>query len=248
MPFKIKATLVAFVGDEEKYPCHFQYNIGDEIIYDGEQYIGRVCPAILGALGQNFDRMYELGPRATGPGHYFPFWYAPPSVKDPSKKQLDGLGFSSVFQTHIEPQYNMANLIPPNAYQWPPYKGPVGKEITVMCPDLRTAALFVLEAIDLADKGYIVPFFRRQMLIMHKVIFKQGIKVDDILNEFTENEQLEAYPPLSVEIIPPLMDEMVLLAYMEIKNGQAFVTDKGIKRLEDFKATLSQEEIRLLNL
>lgn len=248
MPFKVKATLVAFIGDEEKYPCHFQYQIGDEIIYDGEKYIGRVCPAILGVLGQNKDRMYELGLRATGPGHYFPFWYAPPSVKDPSKKQLDGLGFSSVFRTHVEPQYNMANLVPPNAYQWPPYKGPVGKEITLMCPDLRTAALFRIEAIDLADKGFIVPFFRRQMAIMNKVLRKQGIQIEKILEEFSENEKLQAYPPLSEEIIPPLLEDLTLLSFVEIIEEKAFVTQKGAERLKEFKATLTEEEIKLLDM
>ena len=31
------------MGNEKEYPCHFGYKIGDEFIYDGEQFIGRVC-------------------------------------------------------------------------------------------------------------------------------------------------------------------------------------------------------------
>jgi len=26
--FKVKVTVVGFLGDEEKYPCHFQHKIG----------------------------------------------------------------------------------------------------------------------------------------------------------------------------------------------------------------------------
>ncbi len=44
--FKVKATVIGFAGDEEKYPCHFQHKVGDEFIYDGEKYIGRICPGM----------------------------------------------------------------------------------------------------------------------------------------------------------------------------------------------------------
>ncbi len=46
MAFKIKATLVEFMGDEKSFPCHFCYKIGDSFIYDGEEFQGRVCPGI----------------------------------------------------------------------------------------------------------------------------------------------------------------------------------------------------------
>ena len=48
--FQVKSTVVNFLGDEDKYPCHFQYKIGDEFIYDGEKFIGRVCPDLLSLL------------------------------------------------------------------------------------------------------------------------------------------------------------------------------------------------------
>ena len=46
MSFKVKATVIAFLGDARKYPCHFQHQIGDEFIYDGEKFIGRICPSM----------------------------------------------------------------------------------------------------------------------------------------------------------------------------------------------------------
>ncbi len=48
--FQVKATVIGFAGDEEKYPCHFQHKVGDTFIYDGEKYIGRICPGFSAAL------------------------------------------------------------------------------------------------------------------------------------------------------------------------------------------------------
>ncbi|MGA2109355.1 MAG: hypothetical protein ABSH25_17125 [Syntrophorhabdales bacterium] len=36
-------------------------------------------------------------------------------------------------------------------------------------------------------------------------------------------------------------EELTLMSYLEIKDGKAFVTDKGIKKVEDFKAGLPVE-------
>jgi uncharacterized repeat protein (TIGR04076 family) len=43
--FRVKATVVAALGDPENYPCHFNYKIGDEIIYDGAEIRGGSRPA-----------------------------------------------------------------------------------------------------------------------------------------------------------------------------------------------------------
>ena len=50
MAFKIRATLVEFMGDEKRFPCHFCYTIGDSFTYDGEEFHGRVCPGVLGPM------------------------------------------------------------------------------------------------------------------------------------------------------------------------------------------------------
>jgi uncharacterized repeat protein (TIGR04076 family) len=46
MAFQVKATVIGFAGDEEKYPCHFQHKVGDEFIWDGERFIGRLPRSI----------------------------------------------------------------------------------------------------------------------------------------------------------------------------------------------------------
>lgn len=51
MAFKVKATLIDFLGDEERFPCHFLYKRGDFFVYDGEEFQGRVCAGLLGSIG-----------------------------------------------------------------------------------------------------------------------------------------------------------------------------------------------------
>jgi uncharacterized repeat protein (TIGR04076 family) len=247
--FKVKVVLKAFLGDEDKYPCHMQHRVGDEIIFDGERYIGRLCPDVWPLIVPKVTSLHQAGPRHIESPYYYPFWYAPPSVHDPAMKVYDGLGFRPVLSTHKEPQYHMANLAPPNAYKWPPHpERTVMKEIGVVCPDIRTAALFVLEAFDLAEKGFDTPFFRRQMTILNCVLGKPGIPEEGILQEFSRKERDEIYPPLSLEILSPLNDELVLMSYLERRDSGLFVTDKGLTKLEEFKKTLTPEERRALKL
>ncbi|WP_258360369.1 hypothetical protein [Moorella sulfitireducens (nom. illeg.)] len=249
MSYKVKATLVAFLGEPDKYPCHFCYELGDEIIFDGEKCIGRVCPDLFPPLVQKAMAMHVAGPRYVDPGYWYPFWYAPPSVKDLSLKKYDGLGFRNVLKTIIEPPTHMRNLLPPDAFVWPPTKERVvAKDVTVLCPDLRTAGLFKLEVIDLSDKGFDVPYFRRQMCILDRVIKNPGINLDKIPSKFTEKQIMDIYPPLVPEMLRPLAEEIELVGYMEIKDGQCFATEKGIARLKDFIATLTDEEVELLGV
>ncbi|MCX6008488.1 MAG: hypothetical protein NTW48_00325 [Chloroflexi bacterium] len=247
--FKVKMTIVDFLGDEEKYPCHFLYNIGDEFIYDGEKFIGKMCPVLVPFIIPKMYEIHSAGPRYTEPGYYYPYWYAPVSVKDPSLKKYDGRGFRNVLETRVEPQYHMANLMPANAWKWPPHgERTVSRDPMLVCPDTRTAALLKLEAFDLSDKGFDIPFFRRQMTILSKVLLKQGIEVDKILNEFSK-EQIEGiYPALSQIIVQPLVEELELMGYLEIQNGKATVTKKGQAKLEDFKASLSAVEREALQI
>jgi len=247
--FKVKMTVVDFLGDEEKYPCHFLYNIGDEFIYDGEKFIGKICPVLVPFIPSKMYEIHSAGPRYTEPGYYYPYWYAPVSVKDPSLKKYDGRGFRNVLETRVEPQYHMANLMPANAWKWPPHgERTVSRDPLLVCPDTRTAALLKLEAFDLSDKGFDIPFFRRQMTILSKVLPKQGIEVDKILNEFSK-EQIEGiYPALSQIIVQAFVEELELMGYLKIQNGKASVTKKGEAKLEDFRASLSAVEREALRV
>lgn len=249
MPFKVKATLVKFLGDTERYPCHFLHKIGDEIIWDGERLIGRVCPDVLPFLIPVMHAVRYAGPRYLNPMYYAPFWYASLSTFDPSMKKYDGLGFKVVREKIVESPYHVASLQPQNAFQWPPARERIVlKDLTVICPDTRTAAVFKVEPLDLSDAGYDIPYFRRQMVILYKIMQKPGIEVSKILDEFTEEEKYEIYPPLSPILVKVLLEELNLLNYVEIMYGKAYVTEKGKKKFERFKETLSEEEKYALRL
>jgi uncharacterized repeat protein (TIGR04076 family) len=249
MMFQVRAKLIAFAGDEEKYPCHMEHRVGDEILFDGERYIGRLCPDVWPLFTSKVAALYQAGPRYVEPAHYYPFWYAPPSVRDPSRKVFDGIGYTPVLNTYAEPKYHMANLAPLNAFKWPPHpERTVAKETIVVCPDTRTSAIFSLEAFDLSEKGFAIPFFRRQMTILDRVSKNPGVDEEAILEKFSTEERYEIYPPLVREILLPLNDELVLAGYLERRDGKTFLTAKGEKKLEQFRKTLNEEERKALRL
>jgi hypothetical protein len=247
--FKIRATVVDFLGDEEKYPCHFLYKIGDEIMWDGESFIGKICPVIIPQLIPRMQEMHSAGPRWTEPGYYYPYWTAPVSIKNPSKKKYDGRGFQNVLETRIEPKYHMANLMPPKAWIWPPHsKLDINRDPGFYCPDTRTAVAFKLEAIDLSSKGFDTPFFRREMTILHKVLPKPGIKLEKIIDEFTKEENEGIYPALNQLMMGVFFEELELMGYLDIKDGKATISEKGKKKLDDFIKSLSNEEREALHM
>ena len=247
--FKVRTTVIDVLGDESKYPCHFNYKIGDEIIWTGAEYKGRICPAILTMLGQKVQNLHTAGPRYIEPGHYHPFWYAPVSTYDPSLKKYDGIGFRPVLKTIEDDKYGMSKLRPANSFKWPPHpERTVSKAVTLTCPDLRTAVLFKLEAFDLADDGDSVTYFRRDMCILDRVLPKPGIAVENIINEFTKEEIEDIYPSLSQMLINCLVEDLELMGYLKIEEGKATVTQKGEAKLENFRGTLSAEEREALKI
>jgi uncharacterized repeat protein (TIGR04076 family) len=247
MPFKVKATLIAFLGDEKKYPCQFGYEIGDEIIFDGETFVGRICPDILSLLAPKMYALRYAGPRYRDPLYYAPFWYAGVAQRDPTMKKYDGLGLKPVKETFVEPPYHMANLQDPNAFRYPPPKERIVlKDVTVICPDTRAAALFKIEAFDLSDKGHDIPYFRRQMVLLDRIFHNTGIEVEKILSLFTTSEKEDIYPPLNQITMEALIEELESLGYLEMKDLRVYVTEKGKQKLDDFKQSLSEEEKNVL--
>jgi uncharacterized repeat protein (TIGR04076 family) len=247
--FKAKATVIGFLGDKERYPCHQQHQIGDEFIFDGESFTGSICPSLAALVIPKLLELHAAGPRYRDTLYYYPFLYSPVSVDDPSLKKYDGLGYRNVFENYTEPKYHMANLASSGAFKWPPpEKRTVRKDITVICPDYRTSVLAKIEAFDLSDKGRNIPYFRRQMAILHKVLNKPGIRVGKILKEFSK-EQIEGiYPALSQIMVQALTEELELTGYLEISDGKVTANEKGDAKLEDFKASLSTEERQALEI
>ena len=249
--FQVKATMIGFAGDEKKYPCHFQHKIGDEFVYDGEKYIGRICPGFSAVLVPKMIAVYAAGPRKVPePMVYFPFWYAPVSRRDPGKKKFDGIGFRNVLHTEVEPEHSIASQQPKHAFEWPPCNERiVGLDTSIItCADNRTRVMMKVEAFDLAEKGDSIPYFRREMSILQKVLSKPGIRVTQILKEFTKKQVEGIYPALSPMMVRALAEELQLMGYLDIKREKASVTQKGKAKLKAFIENLSKEERKALRM
>ena len=95
MPFKIRFRLTAFMGNVEEYPCHFGYKIGDEFIYDGEQFIGRICPSVIPQVASVIKMLHDLGMKGAERSL---LRYGGHSRLDPAMKQYDGVGYTPVEQ------------------------------------------------------------------------------------------------------------------------------------------------------
>lgn len=247
--FKVKATLIGFAGDTEKFPCHFNYQVGDEIIFDGENFIGRICIQILPLLDKYVPPLFAAGPRYVNPNSYYPYFYTSLATRDPSRKKFDGMGYKIFKGKYDLPKYHMGTFSSPEAFTWPPHdKRDLALELVGRCDDLRTAATFKFEAFDLAEKGDAVPYFRKEMLILSKVLPKPGIEVGRIRGEFSREHLEEIYPGLGPVLLEVLVEELQITGYLDIKAGRASVTPKGEARLKAFIAGLSAEEKKALGL
>jgi uncharacterized repeat protein (TIGR04076 family) len=242
--FQVKATVIGFLGNTDVYPCHFKHRIGDEIIWDGESYHGRLCPSVWERLVPKVAALHQAGPRFVETLSYFPFWYAPLSVADEEMKKVDGLGFRNVLKTIEPPPYDMAVLTtPPGAFTWPPneHEG-VMKDPAVMCPDSRTSMVLKLEAFDLSEKGYDIPYFRRQMAILKKLADAGSTPRDKILDTFTKEEIEGIYPALGTQLVRMLTDELEVMGYIKTTDGVVSITAKGEDKLAAFRAGLPAED------
>jgi uncharacterized repeat protein (TIGR04076 family) len=252
--FKVKATVVGFERDEKKYPCHFRYKIGEEIIYDGETITGRICPSMAPVLGRAFKDLLASGGRhkeGEESGSYFPFWHAPLSVYDPAYKIYDGVGFRPTLE---RPEEGYKFIADETLFDKPPGgkyiigKGTEKRELSLVCGDKHTLVRFKVEAFDLADRGDSLPYFRRAMSILSKVLKKPDIAINGILNEFSRDEINGIYPVLGQNIIAALVGELELMGYVEVKDDRVTVTDKCKKKLADYKKSLTAEERKALKL
>ena len=249
MPFKVKATMVAFLGNTEKYPCHQNYKVGDEITFDGRTLEGNVCPEVLPQLAQKINAIHSAGPRFVDPAYYNLFWYAPCSTAAPENKKYDGNGFKPTLESMNEPPHTLAALIDPNAFHWPPVEDRIClTDVNVICPDARTSAVFKVEAVDLCEFGESAPYFRRSMTIINKLAKNPGMSIEEIDASFTEKQIYEIYPPLTAQMTTYLMEEMLSLGYAELKEDRYYVTDAAKERLQKFIDDITDEEVEALEL
>ena len=252
--FKVKATVTGFDRDEKKYPCHFRYTIGEEITYDGETITGRVCPSMAPVFGRAFNDLLASGGRhkeGEAPGSYFPFWHSPLSVYDLAYKKYDGVGFRP---TPERPEEGYKFVADETLFDTPPGgkyiigKGTAKRELSLVCGDKHTLARFKVEAFDLADKGDSLPYYRRTLSILQKIVLKPGVSMNRILNEFSKDEINNIYPVLGQKIIAALVGELELMGYVDVNNDEITATEKGKKKLASFKAGLTSVEKKALKL
>jgi len=250
MAFSVKATLIAFQGDPDHYPCHAMLNIGDEIIFDGAELKGKMCTDVMPLIAQGCTTLHAAGPRYVPPGYYNLFWYCCDNGIDPSKARYDGNGFSPYNMKYDEPKHHLSDLMPVGAFQWPPSKGrTVAKEFTILCPDVRTAAVFKMEAFDLATAGYGLPYTRREITIMDRVNKAGGTwPIDKISELYDDFEINEIYPTLVPEMIIPMIEELEVLDFVTVSDGKVTITQKGVDRVARYKTEIPAEHAEALKL
>jgi len=215
--YKVRCKLVKFEADEKAFPCHFNYKIGDEIYYDGEQFTGRICthiilsmmPVVYGVhvLGQNYCKN-------------MPFRYRGTDERDASMAKYDGAGWRPRKQIS-EIDLNKQTTVFPMQSRTEKARGS-----HFLCPDSRTIAHFTVEPVDLSDSDACAPYYRRAITILEKIETEPGIQTGEILGNLTEFEREEISPPLTPVLLDVLLEALSDMDYITIKARKAFATGR----------------------
>jgi uncharacterized repeat protein (TIGR04076 family) len=215
--YKVRCKLVRFEGDAEAFPCHFNYKIGDEIYYDGEQFTGRICTHIILAMMPVVYGIHTLGHNYS---KNMMFRYRGMDIRDPDMAKYDGAGW--------RPRKNIseAALNTQTAVFTMPSTTEKAKGSHFLCPDSRTIAHFTVEAVDLSDSDACAPYYRRAISVLERIEAEPGIKTDEILGRFIEFEREEISPPLTPVLNEVLLEALSDMGYITVKNGEAHATGK----------------------
>jgi hypothetical protein len=214
MPFKVRCRLVEFTGDPDRFPCHFDYHIGDSFTYDGEKFEGKICNGLIKNMAPvlwntifygygDYDRMVYL--------------YSGLSARDPAMKKYDGIGFRPLKEAPegADPRHlRSISAKPPGSL--------IKRAKGFVCDDTRTGAYFVCEPVGLAGGGDMRTHYNRAMSILEKIKSQPGMTVDEILEKFTKWEREEIYPPIYHLNLSLMLDEMAVVNYIELKDGKAY--------------------------
>ena len=215
--FKVRCKLIAFEGDEEMFPCHFNYKIGDEFYYDGEYFTGKVCPGLFASMMPVIHGVFLLGNKFS---ENIMYRYRGLDVRDPSMAKYDGVGFRALKTLPADAPEKMKEKLA----AIPQTQRSTGHHF--LCADDRILAHFSCEPIDLSDSEYALPFYRRELAILEKIEAEPGIKTKDILDRFTAFERDEIGPPLTPVLLEVMLDALLDMKYIEIRDGKAYATGK----------------------
>lgn len=213
MPFKVRCKLIGFMNDADRFPCHFDYQIGEEFTYDGATIEGRVCPGVLLTMVPSVWQTFFSGRRAY---ERIIFRYSGLSTRDPGMKDYNGIGFRPLKEAPEGSGGKSGIVVSPEIPT--SLKGGTG----FACADCRTSAYFMVETIDLASGGYTLPYYNREMAILEKIKSQPGMTVAEILDKFTDWEREEIYPPLGPVNVQLMLEELEEVNYIELRDGRAY--------------------------
>ncbi len=210
--YKVRCKLMRFEGDEEMFPCHFEYKIGEEIYYDGVHFTGRICPNMILPMMPVVYGVHLLGHKYS---ENVPFRYRGLDMRDPS-----GKGFIPR-KTPSEAMLKKTGGVLPLASGISKARG-----AHFACSDNRTLAHFSVEPVDLSDSEYCLPFYRRAISILEKIEAEPGIAAGNILSKFTEFEREGISPPLTPVFTEMLLEALKDMEYITIREGKAFASGR----------------------
>jgi len=214
--YKVKCTLIEFIGDEKKYPCHFQYKIGDVIYYDGDRFEGRICPGCIHSMMPVVHGINLLGHNYT---EKIMYRYRGPDAADPEMAKYDGQGWRPLEKPQ-EAAYDIG------AHSSTDSKTGMARGRHFVCGDNRILAHFSCEAVDLSDSLYAQPFYRRAISVLEKIESEPGISAEEILSRFTDFEKNNIAPPLSGVLLKVLLDALSDMNYIILRDGRATATGR----------------------
>jgi len=215
--FKVRCRLIAFDGDEENFPCHFNYRIGDEIYYDGVYFTGRICQGLFPTMFPVVHNVHLMGNRYPS---NIAFKYRTFDSREPEMAKYDGAGFA--------PRKRLPDKVPESMKTFnPTLREEKVRGMRFGCLDTRTLAQFSCQAVDLSDADYCQPFYRRAIGILDRITADPGIKAESILAAFSPFEREEVSPILTPALVKVLMNGLEDVGYIEIgEDGAASATGK----------------------
>ncbi len=215
--YLVKCTLMRFEADEEAFPCHFKYKIGEEIFYDGVKFTGRVCPHLIVPMMPVVYGVHCLGHKYS---ENIAFRYRGLDMRDPSMTKYDGAGWKPR-KSPDEALVKKTTAVLPTVSLNQKARG-----AHFFCSDNRTLAHFSCEPVDLSDSEFCQPFYRRAIALLEKIEAEPGISQDDLLKRFSDFEKNEISPPLTPVLTQVLLETLSDMNYIQILDRKASATGR----------------------
>jgi uncharacterized repeat protein (TIGR04076 family) len=210
--YKVRCKLMRFEADEEAFPCHFNYKIGEEIYYDGVNITGRICPHLVLPMMPVIYGVHCLGHNYS---ENIPFRYRGLDMRDPSMAKYDGAGWRPRKTPPKALLDKTAGVLPTVA------NNQKARGAHFFCSDNRTLAHFSCEPVDLSDSEFCQPFYRRAISILERIEAEPDIQIEDILKRFSTFEKEDISPPLTPVLTQVLLEALEDMNYIQIQDNKA---------------------------